>query len=370
MSKKILLISNESVTVVNFRSELIKFLTNNDYIVDVLCADYRRIEDIKKTGVNNVHVVPFTNRGTNPFALAKLKRQFIKIIKDINPDIVFTFETKPNIIGASAAYKAKVKNIVSMVEGLGNPFMPTNFKGKVLRVIVSNMYKRALKHNKLVVFLNEDDKKEFINRKIVNEQQCLVIPGIGIDTNSITKVNDIPKDKKVMLLSRLTANKGIDDYCKVASLVRKTRPDISFELYGDEQDIVAKDLAKYIDSGDVSYYGYTNNPIETIAKARIYVSTSFYREGFPRTFLEAMALGKPIIATDTIGSRDAIKEGINGYMLHMHDIEAFAKKIIEIIDDEEELKRIGNSARKYCEEHFNSDVINGILLEHLNAFDK
>ncbi len=367
MSKKILLICNESVTVINFRKELIEFLIRHDYIVDVLCADDRRIEDIKQIGANDIHIVSFTNRGTNPFVLVKLKRSFISIIKKVNPDIVFTFETKPNILGAASAYKCNVPHIISMVEGLGNPFQPMNFKGKIIRTIVTRMYRSSLKHNQLVIFLNEDDKKEFINRKIVKNNQSLVIPGIGIDIKNIAFNNNTNKEKKVVMLCRLNKAKGIIDYCEVASLVRKSRPDIPFELYGDEQDVLAKDLAKYINNGDIKYCGYTNNPLETIRNARLYVSTSFYREGFPRTFLEAMAVGTPIIATDTIGSRDAIKDGVNGYMLHIHDIDAFAKKIIEIIDDEDELKRMSESARNYCEEHFDSDVINAIILKHLES---
>ncbi|MBO4668270.1 MAG: glycosyltransferase family 4 protein [Bacilli bacterium] len=367
MSKKILLICNESVTVINFRKELIEFLIKHNYIVDVLCADDRRIEEIKQTGVNDIHVVPFTNRGTNPFTLVKLKKTFFNVIKKVKPDIVFTFETKPNIIGASAAYKCKVPRIVSMVEGLGNPFQPMNFKGKIIRTIVTKMYRNSLKHNRLVIFLNEDDKKEFINRKIVKDNQSLIIPGIGIDIKNIAFNNSINKEKKIVMLCRLNKIKGIIDYCELASLVRETRKDIFFELYGDEQDVLVKDLAKYIDNGDIKYCGYTNNPLETIRNVRLYVSTSFYREGFPRTFLEAMAVGTPIIATDTIGSRDAIKDGINGYMLHIHDIDGFAKKIIEIIDNEDELKRMSESARKYCEEHFDSDVINNILLKQLES---
>ena len=369
MSKKILLICNESMNVVNFRSELIRFLIDYNYSIDVICSDNKRIDEVKQIGVDNVFVVPFTHRDTNPFSLLKLKEAFMKIIKRVNPNIVFTFQAKPNIVGARAAYKCGIKNIVSMVEGLGNPFSPTNLKGRLLRIIVSNMYKKSLKHNKLVIFLNEDDKKEFIDRKIVKENQTLVIPGIGIDTKSISPDNSIPEDKKVTMLSRLTANKGIEDYCKVAAKVRQSRPDISFELYGNEQDVSEKDIEKHIINGDVKYLGYTKNPVKTIRTATIYVSTSFYREGFPRTLLEAMALSKPIIATDTVGSRDAIKDGVNGYQIHIHDVDAFAKKILEIIDDEKELKRIGESARKYCEERYNSGKINSIILEHLEALN-
>lgn len=368
MSKRVLFICNESVTVVNFRRELIKYLIQNDYMVDVLCADDKRIEEIKQTGVNNIYVVPFTNRSINPFAIARLKRAFAKVIKQVNPDIVFTFETKPNIIGASAAYKCGIKTI-SMVEGVGNPFQPTNFKGKILRTIVTHLYRKALKHNDLVIFLNEDDKQEFISRRIVKEDQTLIIPGIGVDTNSIAFNDNDHREKKVVMLSRLTTNKGIEDFCKIAEQVRKQRPDISFKLYGEEQSVRVKDIIRYIEFDYIKYCGYTNNPIQTISEASIYISTSCYREGFPRTFLEAMAVGTPIIATDTVGSRDAIKDGVNGYMLHMHDIDAFTKKILELIDDQKELKRISKSARKYCEDHYQSDIINAIILKHLNALN-
>ena len=365
MSKKILLICAETMNVVNFRSELITYLIKNGYTVSIICSDNERMDEIKKLGVTDIRVAPFTIRDTNPFALKKLQKTFIDIIKEINPDIVFTFQSKPNIAGATAAYKAGVKNIITMVEGLGNPFDPTSFKGRILRMIMTSLYKKALKHNKLVIFLNNDDEQEFINRKIVKKEQTLVIPGIGIDTNNIALSNNYIKENKVMMLSRLTKNKGIIDFCEIAELVKKERPDITFELYGNEQDVTIKDLEKYIKDGIINYYGYTNNPIETITKTKIYVSTSFYREGFPRTLLEAMALAKPIIATDTVGSKDAIKDGINGYLLHKHDINAFANKILEIIDDEKELKRIGESARKYCKEHFDSDMINDIILKEI-----
>lgn len=370
MSKRILFICNETVTVINFRSELIRYLTKHDYIIDVLCADDKRTKEIKDMGVDNVYVVSFANRGINPFTLRKLEKEFIKVIKLAKHDIVFTFESKPNVIGAIAAHKCKINNIVSMVEGLGNPFMPTNFKGRILRKIAVRYYKKAFKHNKLVIFLNNDDKKECLDRKIVKEEQTLVIPGIGIDTNLIKAVASLPKEKKVVMLCRLTKNKGIEDFCKVAELVRKERKDISFELYGDEQDVKKEDLQKYIDNGSIVYGGFTNNPLDIIAQSTIYISTSFYREGFPRTLLEAMALAKPIIATDTVGSRDAIKDGVNGYMLHIHDVYAFKDKILDIIDDEKELTRIGESARKYCEENYQSDVINEVILKHLDLISK
>lgn len=370
MSKKILLICNSSDTVVNFRSDLIKRLIDNEYTVDVLCSDDERNERIKALGVNSIYVIPYSSRGTNPFSFLNLKKSFSSAIKRIKPDIVFTFAAKANIVGASAAHKCKIKHIASMVEGLGDPFQPTSFRKHIVRIIVSWLYKQSMKHSGLVIFLNKDDKNEFIKRRIVNDSKSIVIPSIGIDTKSIVMSKKDDSNKRVIMLSRLIASKGIMDFCKTASLVREKRKDITFELYGKEQDIKIKDLQPYINRGDIKYCGFTNNPIETIASATIYVSTSFYREGFPRTFLEAMAVGTPIIATNTIGSRDAIINNETGYLVDIHDIETIAHIILEIIDNKEELIRISNSARKYCEEHFNSDSINDNILKSIESLSK
>lgn len=361
MKKKILLICNESNTVINFRKELINFLISKENDVYLIAGDSFREQEIELLGVTFI-CIPFSNRSINPFGIMKMKKAFANAIKDIKPDIVMTFQIKPNVIGTKAAFNLGIKNIYSMVEGLGDPFQPKNFKGKIIRWIVCRLYKSAFKKTKKVFFLNNDDKNELINRRLITEDKVIVIPGIGINTKLYNPDYNLPKEKKVLKLARLIKNKGIFDYCEIARLVRQSRPDIVFELYGEESQLTKKDLQEYIEDGSIIYGGFSKDATSIIKEARILVSSS-YREGFPRVILESMALGKMVIATNTVGNKDAVIDGETGFLLPIHDIKSFAEKIIEVIDDNELIIKLGINARKKCEECYDSLFINNIIYE-------
>ena len=357
--KKILLICNESKTVVNFRKELIVFLTKKDYSISLIIGDDEFLPEIKKLGVD-VHIIPFTNRSLNPFATLSLIRKFKRVIKQDNPDVIFTFQIKPNIFGAIAASKASNAPVFSMVEGLGDPFQPKNFKGKIVRLIVSKLYKRAFKSVNKVFFLNNYDKEEFISRKLIDDKKCVVIPGIGIDTTNYVPSYNLPKEAHIVFIGRLIENKGVYEFCSIAKKVRESRKDIYFDIYGSESQIKISDLRNFINDGIVSCHGYSTDIKNVVANSLILLSTS-YREGFPRTIMEAMALGRTTIASNVVGNRDVIVDGVTGYLIEKEDIDGFSKKIIELVNDQSLLIKIGQQARKYCEEHYDSETINGII---------
>ena len=364
MKQKILLICTDSNSVINFRKELIIYLQQNDFDIEIIAGDDKRENEISKLNVG-FHCVPFSNRSTNILKDIKLKRNIAKAIKKINPDIVFTFQIKPNILGVKAAHKCRVKSIFSMIEGLGDPFQPHNLKGRILRSLISLLYKESLKHTKKVFLLNSEDKEECISRHIIKREQAIVIPSIGINMAEYTPASCLPKEKKIIYMARLIKNKGIIDYCEVARKVHIARPDIVFELYGSEtEQINKKTLSPYINDGSINYKGFVTDTIATINSARIYVSFS-YREGFPRTFLECAALKKPIIATDVIGNKEGVINNETGYLLPIHDINAFTNKIIEVIDDDELLIQLGENAYKFCEARFQSQDVNKIIYDAL-----
>ncbi len=363
-SKKIMLICNESNSVINFRRELIAYLRASGFKVSLIVGDSERNDDIDKLGVE-YRVIPFDNRSKNPLSLVTLRKSFTKYIEEIKPDIVFTFQLKPNVVGPLAASKAGVSNIYSMVEGLGDPFQPTNIKGKLIRVVVSSLYRRAFKKVKRVFFLNDTDFNEFVHRKIVSPKQGVIINGIGIDTNKYPFFNFISPNKEVVLLARLIKNKGIIDFCRIAQKIFERRQDITFKIYGEESELKATDLMPYIDSGVVQYCGFTKDVVNCLKECRIMVSVSSYREGFPRTILEAMACGRPVIASNIVGNKQAVVDGQTGYLLPVHDIDAFANKIVEIIDDETILLKLGQQARAMCVDSYDSYIINKIIFEAL-----
>lgn len=361
--RKILFICNESRTVINFRKELILFLIDKKYEVELIVGDDEYLPEILELGVN-VDVIPFDNRSTNPFSSLKLIKLFKKAINSINPDIIFTFQLKPNIFGTFAAKKNKNMRIYNMVEGLGDPFQPASFKGKIIRAVVSNLYKRAFKYSDGVFFLNVHDQEEFINRRIITKERCILINGIGIDTSKYIPNYEPQKEKRIVYLSRLIKNKGIIEFCKIAQMTRKIRKDIFFDLYGSESQLSAEDLKLYIDDKSITYHGYSNKPKEIITNSCFMVSTS-YREGFPRIILEAMALGKPVIASNVIGNKDVVQDGVTGYLVNLDNLQDFCNCAIKLIDDREQMIKLGKQARQFCVENYDSKIINNIILQNI-----
>ena len=361
--KRILLITNRSDTVINFRKELILFLLERGNDVFVISGDNEREDEIKKLGVGFI-LIPFSNRSKNPFKFQKTKRLFTKTINVLKPDIVFTFQIKPNILGPICAKKAQIENVFSMVEGLGDPFQPKTLIDRMVLKIIVRLYKKSLKNVKKVFFLNNDDCKEFVDRKIVPYDKCIIVNGIGIDTDKFIPLTDKCDQNNVLMISRLLVNKGIFEYCEIAHIVRQTRPDIHFYLYGEESQLTISDIKKYIDNGDIIYGGKVNNVIPIYFNSKIYVSTS-HREGFPRTILEAMALGKPVLASNVVGNKAAVIDGCTGQLIDLN-VDAFADNIIRCIDNEEKLKEYGETARKVCVERYNSKIINEIIVDTID----
>lgn len=360
--KKILLICNESKTVINFRKELILFLKNKNFDVEIIIGDNEFFDEISALKVNT-YIVSFNNRSINPFSSFNLIKQFRRIIKKVKPDIVFTFQLKPNVFGTLACSNITTR-IFNMVEGLGDPFQPTDFKGKIIRFLVSELYKKAFKKSTGVFFLNNTDKEELVARKIISKDKCLLINGIGIDTKLFLPDYNLQKEIHVVYLARLIKNKGIFEFCKIAKMTRARRKDIFFDLYGSESQIKESDLNEYIKDGSISYHGYSSDSKSVISNSYLLLSTS-YREGFPRVILEAMALGRPTIATNVIGNKDVVKDGYTGYLLEKNDLSLFVEKIIYLIDHKETIIKLGRQARDYCENYYDSEIINNIILKNI-----
>ena len=180
MEKKILLLCVSSQSVINFRKTLIKKLQAENYSVSVVAFDEDYKKDVQDLGVA-FYCIQDKNRGLNPLKILSLKSKYYKLIKDISPDIVFSFMLKPNTFGVMGAKKAGVKKIFSMVEGAGDVFIKNTLKWKVIRFVVCLLYKQAFKSSNKVFFLNNDDKNEFVNRKLIKEEQGEIIHGIGVD---------------------------------------------------------------------------------------------------------------------------------------------------------------------------------------------
>ena len=357
---KILLICEASWTVVSFRKELIEYLNAQGHETFVITGDEDRAEEIRS--FTNTKVIPYTNRSINPIKLSKLGNKFKAYIKEVSPDVVMSFFIKPNTVGVKAAYKAGVRNIFPMVEGLGDPFQPKNFKGKIIRFICTKMYRSAFKKAKQVFFLNNDDSNYFIEHKICKKEQSNVIPGIGIDSKAFNP-EPLSNNKSVLMMSRLIESKGVYDFCQIARKVRETNKNITFNLLGKEAGITKEDLKEYIDNSDINYLGATDDVKPYIKENTILALPSFYREGLPRSILEAMAMGRPVVAYKNVGVNDCVFDKETGILVESRNIEQFASEIINLLNDKNTLEKYSKNARLKIENTFDSQIINKKILE-------
>ena len=360
--KKILLLCGLSNYILYFRSNLIEKLKAEGYEVSVIAFDEKFRAEVETLGVT-FYCIQSSNRSVNPFEIFALGKQYRKIIRAVSPDIVFSFQLKPNTFGVLAAKKAGVKNIYSMVEGAGDVFINNTLKWKLVRFVVCRLYKKAFRNVRKVFFLNEDDKQEFIERKLVQSEQCEIIHGIGVDLERFS-YRPIKNRRTFLMVARMLKTKGIYEYCECARLVRKQYPDAVFKYLGAEGNVKVADIQEYIDDGSVRYLGTTNDVRPYFEECFVEVLPS-YREGLGLVNVEAGAIGRASITCNTIGTKDTVKDGYNGFLVEVGDSKGLAEKAIWCIEHPEEAEQMGRNSRTLAEEYFDQEKINEKIISIL-----
>ena len=356
---KFLLIPTYSETVLTFRRSLIASLKNCGHEVVVIAHDDVRKEEILDLGVT-FYCARQNNRSINPFAFLQYGRQIKQIIHKEKPDAVFTFQLKPNTFGILAAKAAGVKRIYAMVEGAGDVFIKNSVKWKLIRAIVCLLYKTAFSHANKVFFLNEDDKEDFVARKLVKKDQAQVIPGIGVDLERFD-AKPLKNHRNFLMVARMLRSKGVFEYCKCARLVKEKYPDAQFAYLGHESEITLADIQEYIDDGSVNYFGAVKDVRPYLEDCTCLVLPS-YREGMPMSIMEAEAVGRCIITYNSVGCKDTVIDGYNGFIVPQKDYKAMAEKCIYFIEHPEEAPHMGENSRRFAEDRFDQKKINRQLV--------
>ncbi len=348
--KKVLLITPVSQHVVGFRKNLIEALQKEGHKVALLTFDDEYKSVAEQNGIEFYNVVGSTNRSVNPFRLLSLKSRFYKIIKKIAPDTVVTFSLKPNTFGVFAAKKAGVKDVYCFMEGGGDVFINNGFKWKLIRAVVCKLYRKSFRMAKKVFFLNNDDKAEFIQRKLVTEEKCEIIHGIGVDLEKFS-YKPIKNFNTFLMVARMLKTKGVFEYCECARRVKKKHPEAIFNYVGGEGSAKISDIQEYIEDGSVNYIGLQKDVRPYYEDCSVFVLPS-YREGFPVAVMEAESVGRAVLLTETNGCKETVIEGENGFFVPCFDVEKLTEKAIWFIENPEKVVEMGNNARKLAEENF------------------
>ena len=356
--KKILFICAASKMVLHFRTDLIKKYQSEGYGVSVVTFDSQYGEEIKGLGVD-FYCIGSSNRSLNPFEILSLKKKYVSIIKEVKPDVVFTFMLKPNIFGAAAAKKVGVKKIFSMVEGAGDAFTYNTLKWRIVRSVVVLMYKKAFKIPNKVFFLNCDDVNEFVRRKMISKERCELVKGIGVNLDEFV-FETISNYDSFLMVARLNVAKGVIEYCNAARIVKKSYPDATFGLLGAEGNLTTEDIKEFIDDGSIIYHGVTDDVRPYLRECGVCVLPS-YREGFSVSIMEAEASGKPVITSDAAGCKDAVRDGYNGFLVPVKDVETLAERMVYFLNNPDKVKEMGKQAREFAETYFDYKKINDYI---------
>ena len=350
--KKLLIITNHSYMLWRFRKELVLRLME-EYSVVIATPFVGHEDDFKALGVKCI-CTDFDRRSINPIKDARLLRTYKRLIKEEKPDYVITYSIKPNIYGAMAARAAGVPFSVN-VQGLG-----TAFQKKGVRRIVTLLYKRALKGVKTVFFENEENARLFRELRIVGKEKQTVLKGAGVNLSEYP-VCPYPENDKVrfLYLGRIMREKGIDELFAAAEALRERLGNgFVLDLVGFFEDEYKERVEELCQKGIAEFHGFKTDPRPYYAAADVVVLASWH-EGMSNVLLEAAACGRPVIICDIPGCREAVDDGVSGWLCQKQDTESLLEAMsLAARTSGEERARMGEAARRKIEREFSrTDVV-------------
>jgi len=365
--KKIIIVAPVSKSLIDFRGDLIKDMKNKGYNVitvsPALTEDYANIFQQQK--IVNIPI-NFQRNRLNPFYDLVTLIKLFKIFWEQSPDIILSYTIKPVIWGGLAARFFKT-NFYALITGTGFVFYGVSTKRKLLRSFVVLLFKLSLKKSKAVIFQNIDDLDLFVERGIVPRSKTHLVNGSGVNIKKFYLAN-IPKGIiNFLCIARLKGDKGIRQYAAAAKIVKKKFPNIVFNLVGPVEtspDAISLDEVNSW-SNYISYKGEVEDVRPLIKNAHIYVLPS-YHEGLPRSTLEAMSMGRPIITTNASGCKETVKEGVNGFLVPVASIDILAEKMVWFIEHSNQIEPMGIASRRMVEEKFDVCKVNAIMLDMMN----
>ena len=361
---KFLLISPKNRTVWNFRGDLVKEIILQGAEVVVTGPDTEGFERIHELGAR-FEVVPLNKNGLSVLADLKYTCQLWRLMRKEKPDVTLGYTIKPVIYGAIAARLAGIKNINSMVTGGGYLFITKSLRAKALKQLATLLYRIGFRCANTVIFQNRDDLEEFTQqRRLVPAHKSRLVYGSGVNMEHFKPV-PYPETITFFMLSRIMYNKGVQEYLEAARQIKQRHPQVRFMLLGALENIQdsmsAGGLQSYIDDQTIEYFGETTDVTTYYRQCSVYVLPS-YREGTPRTVLEAMAMARPVITTDTQGCRETVIEGKNGYLVPVKNSSALADKMEWFIRHPEVIETMGQESLKLCKEKFDVKKVNGEMM--------
>lgn len=365
---RILVVSPKNKTVFNFRGDLIRDMIAKGHQVYVTGPNRDFVEDVMALGVTEFMEVPLVKDNTSVFGDLTYFRKLRQAMVRVKPDLVFGYTIKPVIYGSLAARSCGVKNIYAMVTGLGRVYASSGMKARLVRMVTKALYKMAFLGCSRVIFQNRDDLEQLVSGHYLPRRKTALVNGSGVNMDRFART-PLPEAPVFLMVSRIIREKGVLEFCEAARAVKEKHPEVRCVLLGGFDSSIGAlkegDIREYIAEGTVEFPGEVKDPVRFYGESSVYVLPSYYREGLPRTILEAMACGRAVITTDWPGCREPIEEGSNGYLVPVKDASALAEKMMILAEDPERLSAMGEAAFETCRAQYDVHIVNAQMRQIL-----
>jgi glycosyltransferase involved in cell wall biosynthesis len=363
--RTIVLSVNASWNVINFRQGLIRALQQEGHRVVALTPRDSWTDHFPQIGVEHFPLA-MDRKSLSPWSDLALFWGYRRALRRIGADVFLGFTVKPNVWGSLAAHSLGIR-VINNVSGLGTAFIGEG----LLTRLVSALYAMAFRRSATIFFQNEEDRDLFLRKRIVAPQKARLLPGSGIDAERFRPVEPTGVSETgftFLLIARLLRDKGVREYVEAARLVRREAPEARFQLLGfidpgNRTAIAREEVDSWVDEGVVEYLGQSDDVRPAIAEAGCIVLPS-YREGLPRTLLEAAAMAKPVIATDVPGCRQIVADGINGLLCRARDARSLADAMLNMLGAAPEQRALwGRAGRRRIEQEFDEKIVARLYLD-------
>lgn len=365
--KKLLIIANSARELELFKGDFIDACLTAGFSLAIICrGEDFYLAALKSRGAE-VYIADSLRNSLSMVADLKYSCQLYKIIRQIKPQIILNYTIKPIVYASLVAKVLGVKTIISLFPGLGYIFSHHSLKFKISQFICVYLYKLASCFNQKFIFINVDDQNDFLQRRILAKKKTTVIDSEGINLQHFN-ASPFPEYTKIVFLfiARLLREKGIVEFIQAAKLLSADYPNVEFRIAGDcdeKTDSKIRELIEQLrDDGVIKYLGYVKDIRQHIAASHVFVLPSYYREGVPRSSMECMAMGRPIITTDWIGCKETVNDGENGYLVPIRNVESLSASMRKFIDNPELIPQMGKNSRQIAERRFDMHKINHQLL--------
>jgi len=371
-SESILVLAGHAPSLTNFRGPLLKAMRQNGHCVIAAAPDLEHsavAEELRDLDVRPAEV-PLRRTGLNPVADLRLVFHLARLMRASHATVFLGYTVKPVIFGLVAASLAGVPRRYALITGLGYGFAEGGFKVRLIGGIQKCLYRLALRQASKVFFQNRDDPMLFREVGLVpRDTPIVIVNGSGVDLERFRQAPLPPGPVRFLLIARMIAAKGVREYARAAALIRQLHPDVEFHLVGgldsNPDALTQAELSSWQADRILVWHGEVDDVMPHIEAAHVYVLPSYYREGTPRSILEAMAVGRPVITTDAPGCRETVVDGENGFLVPPRDALRLAAAMERFVERPGIIEIMARRSRARAEEKYDVNKVNAQMLREM-----